>query len=130
MYEQETNDININRNFIIPEWKRAKDAILDSYFLTINSMSDVLPKYYVRNVLPNSKLDDWRKGIVSLYFQIREHEKELQNIKNVEEEISNIPKLIEFTDLVLNTKTLKDVKAITRKKDTDPIVEYKKGAYN
>jgi hypothetical protein len=130
---------NINNNvgnnnfvpghYIIPEWKRAKDAILDSYLLVINAMSEVMPKMYARNQIPQSRLDDWRKGIIAVFYQIREHEPELLKIKSVKELLFDIDTLIGFTDLVLNTQTLKEIKNISRKKDNDPIIEYKKEAY-
>lgn len=131
MFENQNNQNanNGNSNFIIPEWKRSKDAILDSYFLTINSMAEVLPKYFIRNVLPNTALDSWRKGIISLFYQIREHETNLIKIKDVSKEINTVENLIKFSELVLETKTLKDIKAITRSKKTDPIIEYKTEAY-
>ena len=129
MFENQNKTNDQNNNYIIPEWKRAKDAIIDSYLLTINSLAEVLPKFYIRKVLPQTMLDDWRKGIVSLFYQIREHEAALMQIKDVQNHINKVEDLIKFTELVLETKTLKDIKAISRKRDYDPVVEYRKEAY-
>jgi hypothetical protein len=126
---QENQGQEGSKSYIIPEWKRSKDAIIDSYLLTINSMSEVLPRFYTSNQLPQSLLNNWKKGIIALFFQIREHESELLKIESVKDHISDMDKLQKFTNKILETKTLKDIKAISRKKDHDPIVEYKKEAY-
>jgi|SRR6056297_1559863 len=127
---QENQNEN-NKNFIIPEWKRSKDAVIDSYLLTINSMAEVLPKFYIRNQRQESMIDAWRKGVISLFFQIKEHEKTLNDIalEDIKNKINTISELLKFTNLVLNTKTLKDIKAISKKKDYDPVIQYTAEAY-
>jgi len=126
---EEQKIVEKSNYYIIPEWKRSKDAIIDSYLLTINSMSEVIPKWYTRKIIIPHRLDDWKKGIVALFYQIKEHEKVLSNIDDIQKRITNISELEKFTNLIFATKTLKDIKAISRNKDCDPIIEYKKEAY-
>jgi hypothetical protein len=129
-------NVNENQNqtftnkFIIPEWKQTKDAILDSYFLTVNSMSEVIPKYYIERQIVSSSLNSWRKGAVSLYYQIclEEPEEQLRELDPIQE-IQTISSLLKFTKQIFATKTIKDIRSISRSKGDDPIQEYKTKAY-
>jgi len=125
-------DESINGNrFIIPEWKRSKDAILDAYFLIINNYSTCYNRYIFRQQTSTVELDLWRLGVRSLFLQIKEYEKDLLKVKreDLDESLKDIKKLAEFTDKLLNYPTVKELRAIAKNLDKDPIKRYKAEAY-
>ena len=123
---------NVDNINIYSEWGRSKAAILDAYYNVINSYPGYMT-YYKIYKQENSELSkQWRENIYKLFLMLKPYEKDLININS--EQIEEIlldkkDKLIKLTNEIIQCDTIKDLTAIGKKLNADPIKIYKAENY-